>query len=82
MPPPVVLTLTARVAATPVTGLTTASSSPGFGSLSLVSTLPLTDWLISVVLISSSATGGLSNTLIVIVAVSVLPLPSSITYGI
>ena len=77
MPPPAVVRVTEFVAASPVVGSTTVRSSPGFGSRSLVSTLPLTDWFISVVLISSSAIGGLSNTLIVMVAVSVLPLPSS-----
>ena len=57
-------------------------SSPGFGSLSLVSTLPVTGIFISVTLISFSASGALSNTLTVTVAVTVLPLPSSTVYGI
>ena len=59
-----------------------ARASSGLGSVSLVSTLPVTGILISVTLISSSASGALSNTLTVMVAVSVLPLPSSTVYGI
>ena len=59
----------------------TSKSSPGFGSVSLVNTLPETGWLISVTLMSSSATGGLSATNRVVVAVLSSPLGSVTVYG-
>ena len=81
MPPPAVVIVTAEVAAAPVTGSVTVNVSDGFSSLSLVSTLPVTEVSTSVALISSSATGAGSVIRNVMVAVSVPPLPSSMVYG-
>ena len=61
VPPLVVLKVKAAVEAAPVAGSTTVRSSFGFGSLSLVNTLPETGTSVSVELISSRATGGLSK---------------------
>ena len=69
------------MAASPVAGSTIVRSAPGFGSVSLVSTLPETGVSMVVLLISFSASGGLSVILIVITPVSVPPLPSSTVYG-
>ena len=77
IPPPVVVIVTAAMAAVAVVGSTTVSVSVGFSSLSLVRTLPVTGISNSVPLISSSAPGAGSIIRNVIVAVSVLPLPSS-----
>ena len=81
VPPPVVVTVTAPVAASPVAGSATVSESVGLSSLSFVSTLPETGISTSVALISSSATGAGSMITNVIVLVSVPPLPSSMVYG-
>ena len=61
VPPFMVVMVNSAVAAIPVAGLTTVRSSSGLGSLSLVSTLPETETLVSVVFISSCASGGLSK---------------------
>ena len=81
VPPPAVVIVTAEVAAAPVAGSVTVNVSDGFSSLSLVSTLPVTEVSSSVALISSSATGAGSVIRNVMVAVSVPPLPSSMVYG-
>ena len=74
--------MTASIAASPVSGSTTVSTSCGLSSVSLVSTLPVVGWFNSVVLISPCAAGAGSTICMVSVDVSVPPLPSSIVYGI
>ena len=81
VPPAVVVIVTGPAAASSVAGSTIVSSSVGLASLSLSDTSPATVVLISVALMSSSATGAGSMTRKVIVAVSVPSLPSSTVYG-
>ena len=81
VPPPAVVIVTAAAAAVAVAGSTIVSVSVGLASLSFSDTSPVTAVFNSVPLVSSSATGAGSIIRNVIVAVSALPLPSSIVYG-